>query len=64
MMDNIYEEYESMENFESKTSEDHQPSLGNAVDNSVVYIMDENLKPKKVCLIFRQAYPRIGSLNI
>ena len=56
MMDNIYEEYESMKEFESKTLEDHQPSLGKAVDNSVVYIMDENLKPKKVCLIFRRSY--------
>jgi hypothetical protein len=56
MMDNIYEEYESMKEFDSKTLEDHQPSLGKAVDNSVVYIMDENLKPKKVCLIFRRSY--------
>ena len=51
MMDNIYEEYGSMKEFEDKMSNEHQPSLGKAVDNSVVFIMDENLKPKKVCLI-------------
>ena len=47
MMDNIYEEYESMEEFENKSIEG-QPSLGKAVDNSIVYIMDDNLLPKKV----------------
>ena len=47
MMDNIYEEYESMEEFENKSMEG-QPSLGKAVDNSIVFIMDDNLLPKKV----------------
>ena len=56
MMDNIYEEYKSMEDFESKTLEDQQPSLGKAVDNSVVYIMDENLKPKQVFFKFLEYF--------
>ena len=47
MMDNIYEEYESMEQFENKSMEG-QPSLGKAVDNSIVFIMDDNLLTKKV----------------
>ena len=47
MMDNIYEEYESMEEFENKSIEG-QPSLGKAVDNSIVFIMDDNLLPNKV----------------
>ena len=50
MMDNIYEEYESIEDFTIKALEGIHPSLGHAVDNSVVYIMDENLRPKEVYL--------------
>ena len=50
MMDNIYEEYESMNEFEKK-SFDGLPSLGKAVNNSIVYIMDERLNPQKVYLI-------------
>ena len=50
MMDNIYEEYESMNEFEKK-SLDGLPSLGKAVNNSIVYIMDETLNPQKVYLI-------------
>ena len=57
MMDNIYEEYESMEDFKIKALQGHHPSLGHAVDNSVVYIMDENLRPKEV-------YPNIILCNI
>ena len=51
MMDNIYEEYESLKDFEDKASKDHEPALGKAVDNSVVYIMDKNLTPVKVFLV-------------
>ena len=47
MMDNIYEVFESKEDFEAKSFEG-QPSLGTAVDNSVVYIMDDKLTPLKV----------------
>ena len=50
-MDNIYEEYKTINNFEEKLLDGHEPSLGKAVDNSVVYIMDENLTPKKVFFI-------------
>ena len=50
MMDNIYEEYESMNEFEKK-SLDGLPSLGKAVNNSIVYIMDETLNPQEVYLI-------------
>ena len=45
MMDNIYEEYASMEDFKMKALNGDQPSLGKAVDNSVIYIMDDNLRP-------------------
>ena len=47
MMDNIYEVFESNEDFEAKSFEG-QPCLGTAVDNSIVYIMDDKLTPIKV----------------
>ena len=59
MMDNIYEEYESMQEFKDK-SFDGQPSLGKAVDNSIVYIMDENLQPQKVFKIYKDFYTNIS----
>ena len=52
MMDNIYEEYQSMQDFIDKSIMG-QPSLGKAVDNSIVYVMDENLKPQKVRVEYR-----------
>lgn len=51
MMDNIYELYHTIDDFKSKALQERQPSLGQAVDNSVVYIMNEDLQPVEVYLL-------------
>lgn len=48
MMDNIYEVYDTIDDFKSKALQGRQPSLGQAVDNSVVYMMNEALQPVEV----------------
>ena len=46
------------EEFENKSIEG-QPSLGKAVDNSIVFIMDDNLLPKKVFELDNDALQQI-----
>ncbi len=48
MMDNIYEEYLGLDDFKAKMLDGQKPSLGKAVDGSIIYIMNDDLDPVEV----------------